>query len=209
MLVNSARPADFVAGVTNLNGNFSNYAADETSCQIQIEQAMLGAVLLSERRSSVWVFADSDGPNDLSYVQLFDVSQQYQLSLNLVGVGSSICTTPENNGQFPYYLRSLSQTTLGDIYMTDKLDQIMLFIVSMYKSAVSHRYYVPDCTSATSYYMPVDGWTQSLTLAVTGTDLYSVEVTFPDGQKGQNSDYELVAINDPETKLNQYVAGKK
>ena len=170
---------------------------------------MLGAALLSEKRSSVWIFADSDGPNDSSYIQLFDVAQEYQIVLNLVGVGSSICTAAENNGQFPYYLKSLTETTLGSVYMTDKLDQVMLFIVSMYKSAVSHRYYVPDCTKATSYYMPVDGWTQSLTLSVIGTDLYNVEVMFPDGAKGQNSDYELVSINDPELKLNQYVAGNE
>ncbi|KAF1747336.1 hypothetical protein GCK72_023798 [Caenorhabditis remanei] len=206
LLVKSNRPEDFVAGVVNLSANFSNYAADETSCQIQIEQAMLGAALLSEKRSSVWIFADSDGPNDSSYIQLFDVAQEYQIVLNLVGVGSSICTAAENNGQFPYYLKSLTETTLGSVYMTDKLDQVMLFIVSMYKSAVSHRYYVPDCTKATSYYMPVDGWTQSLTLSVIGSDLYNVEVMFPDGTKGQNSDYELVSINDPELKLNQYVA---
>ncbi|CAI2356606.1 unnamed protein product [Caenorhabditis sp. 36 PRJEB53466] len=206
LLVNSNKAYDFVQGVIDFNGNFTNYAADETSCQIQIEQAMLGAALLSERRSSVWVFADSDGPNDASYIQLYDTAQEYQISLNLVGVGSSICTSAENNGQFPYYLKSLTEITLGEIYMTDKLDQILLFIISLYKSAVSHRYYIPDCTQATSYYMPVDGWTQSLTLSVTGTDLYNVEVMFPDGTKGQNSDYELVAINDPELKLNQYVA---
>uniref|UniRef100_A0A8R1I1U1 Uncharacterized protein n=1 Tax=Caenorhabditis japonica TaxID=281687 RepID=A0A8R1I1U1_CAEJA len=205
-LVNSNRPADFVEAVLNLSANFSNYAADETTCQVQIEQAMLGATLLSERWSSVWVFADSDGPNDSSYVQLFDVAQEYQITLNLVGVGSSICSAPENKGQYPFYLRNLAETTSGEIYMTDKLDQILLFIISLYKSAVSHRYFIPDCTKPTSYYMPVDGWTQSLTLAVTGTDLYNVEVTFPDGTKGQNSDYELVAINDPELKLNQYVA---
>lgn len=209
LLVNSNKAFDFVQGVVDLNGNFTNYAADETSCQVQIEQAMLGAALLSERRSSVWVFTDSDGPNDINYIQLFDVAQQYQISLNLVGYGSSICTAPENNGQFPYYLKSLSETTLGEVYMTDKLDQILLFIISLYKSAVSHRYYISDCTKPTSYYMPVDGWTQSLTLAVTGTDLNNVEVVFPDGTKGQHSDYEMVAINDPETKLNQYVAGTK
>uniref|UniRef100_A0A1I7T995 EGF-like domain-containing protein n=1 Tax=Caenorhabditis tropicalis TaxID=1561998 RepID=A0A1I7T995_9PELO len=206
LLVKSNRPQDFVDGVVNLNGNFSTYSADETSCQVQIEQAMLGAALLSEKRSSVWVFTDSDGPNDSSYIQLFDTAQQYQIVLNLVGVGASICTAAENNGQFPYYLKSLTETTLGEVYMTDQLDQIMLFIISTYKSAVSHRYYAPDCSKGISYYMPVDGWTQSLTLSVTGTDLYNVQVTFPDGTLGQNSDYELVAINNPELKLNQYVA---
>ncbi|PIC16616.1 hypothetical protein B9Z55_023164 [Caenorhabditis nigoni] len=206
LLVNSDRPADFVAGINNLSANFSSYAGAEPNCDIQIEQAMYGAALISERRSSVWVFADSAGPSDLSYIQLYDTAMEYQLSINLVGVGSSICTTAENNGQFPYYLKSLTETTLGSVYMTTKLDQVMLFIVSMYKSSVSHRYYVPDCLNPVSYYMPVDGWTQSLTLSVIGTDLRSVQVTFPDGTLGQNSDYELVAINEVELKLNQYVA---
>ncbi|CAD6189014.1 unnamed protein product [Caenorhabditis auriculariae] len=204
--VYSDKPSDFVAGVQDLAANLSNYiVAQEPSCKVQIEAAMLGAALLSEKRSSVWVFADSDGPDDSSYIQLYDIAQQYQISLNLVGVGNSICTDPQNNGQFPTYLTSLATASYGNVYMTAQVDQILFFIVSMYKSGVSHRYVVDDCTQPVSYYMPVDGWTQSLTMAVTGPNLKSVTVQYPDGSPALNSDLEIVSINDPELKLNQYM----
>ncbi|CAI5455517.1 unnamed protein product [Caenorhabditis angaria] len=206
LLVNSDKPADFILGINTLVSTLDQYVVPSDSCQVQLEQAMLGAAYLSERRSSVWVFSDADGPNDVSYLQLYDIALEYNLQINLVGYGSTICTASGNNGFFPDYLQSLSRTTIGDVYMTTQLDQIMLFIVSLYKSAVSHRYYIPDCTKPTSYYMPVDGSTQSLTLAVTGSDLNSVSVVFPDGTKGEFSDFEMVAINEPEIKLNQYIA---
>ncbi|CAB3401138.1 unnamed protein product [Caenorhabditis bovis] len=206
LLAHSNRPAEFVSAMHDFYTNFDQYVYPSDSAQVQLEQAMLGAVMLSERRSSVWVFTDSDGPNDSSMLQLFDIAQEYQIQINLIGYGISITTDPSNNGHFPEYLLSLVDTTNGDVYMTTQLDQILLFIVSMYKSAVSHRYFVNDCSQGTTFYMPVDGWTQSLTLAVTGDDLNSVDITFPDGTVAKNSYYEINAINNPDLKLNQYVS---
>ncbi|KAK6036968.1 hypothetical protein COOONC_25527, partial [Cooperia oncophora] len=141
------------------------------------ESGLLLATYYSEPRSSVYLFADSDGPDTDSFITLYSHATEYQISLNLVGVGNTICTDPKNNGQFPDYLQSLSSMTSGFVYMTPQVDKMLPFISSFYKSGLASRVYFEDCSKGVSYYVPIDSSTESFTLAVGDAIITSVVVT--------------------------------
>ncbi|KIH60683.1 hypothetical protein ANCDUO_09056 [Ancylostoma duodenale] len=150
------------------------------NCSVVIEAGLLLATYYSQPQSGVYLFADSDGGDDDTFVTLFSHATEYQVSvssqltlpLNLIGVGNSICTTPANNGQFPAYLQSLSSMTSGFVYMTSQVSKVRLitvlfqmlpFIASTYKSGIASRAYFDDCRNAT-YYVPIDSSTEAFTL---------------------------------------------
>ncbi|ETN84473.1 lectin C-type domain protein [Necator americanus] len=207
LVYTGSNPNDFVSSVQNVAQNLNNWITpNPTNCSVAIEAGLLLATYYSEPRSSVYLFADSDGGDDETYVTLFSHATEYQISLNLIGVGNSICTTPDNNGQFPMYLQSLSAMTSGFVYMTTQVSQMLPFIVSTYKSGIASRVYYDDCTNAT-YYVPIDASTESFTIAVSAQNLSSVTVTLPDGTPGLHNLLSVPMIDDAELNIQQFIQG--
>ncbi|VDK54773.1 unnamed protein product [Cylicostephanus goldi] len=120
MVYTGSSPNDFVKSVQMVANNLNSYSSPNPNCSVAIEAGLLLATYASQPRSAVYLFADSDGGNDDTFVTLFSTATEYQITLNLIGVGNTICTAPENNGQFPLYLQSLSAMTSGFVYMTTK-----------------------------------------------------------------------------------------
>ncbi|KAK6766690.1 hypothetical protein RB195_026146 [Necator americanus] len=205
LVYTGSNPNDFVSSVQNVAQNLNNWITpNPTNCSVAIEAGLLLATYYSEPRSSVYLFADSDGGDDETYVTLFSHATEYQISLNLIGVGNSICTTPDNNGQFPMYLQSLSAMTSGFVYMTTQVSQMLPFIVSTYKSGIASRVYYDDCTNVT-YYVPIDASTESFTIAVSAQNLSSVTVTLPDGTPGLHNLLSVPMIDDAELNIQQFI----
>ncbi|XGW32425.1 hypothetical protein V3C99_017180 [Haemonchus contortus] len=207
MVYTGTNPNDFVASVKSVAANLSNYTTPgATNCSVAIESGLLLATYYSEPRSSVYLFSDSDGPDTDSFITLYSHATEYQISLNLIGVGNTICTTdPANNGQFPDYLQSLVSMTAGFVYMTSQVDKMLPFISSFYKSGMASRVYFDDCSKGVTYYVPIDSSTESFTLAVSGRNLTSVVVTLPDGTPGLNNILSVPLIDDPELNIQQFV----
>ncbi|KAK6047525.1 lectin C-type domain protein, partial [Cooperia oncophora] len=206
MVYTGDNPNDFVMNVKAVAANLNNYTTpDATNCSVAIESGLLLATYYSEPRSSVYLFADSDGPDTDSFITLYSHATEYQISLNLVGVGNTICTDPKNNGQFPDYLQSLSSMTSGFVYMTPQVDKMLPFISSFYKSGLASRVYFEDCSKGVSYYVPIDSSTESFTLAVGGRNLTSVVVTLPDGSPGLYNMLSVPLIDDPELNIQQFI----
>ncbi|EYC07094.1 hypothetical protein Y032_0072g685 [Ancylostoma ceylanicum] len=205
VLYTGSNPNDFVKSVQNVAQNFSNYIAPgAANCSVVIEAGLLLATYYSQPQSAVYLFADSDGGDDDTFLTLFSHATEYQVSLNLIGVGNSICTTPANNGQFPAYLQSLSSMTSGFVYMTTQVAKMLPFISSTYKSGIASRAYFDDCRNAT-YYVPIDSSTEAFTLAVSAQNLSSVTVTLPDGTPGLHNILSVPMIDDTELNIQQFI----
>ncbi|CAJ0609897.1 unnamed protein product [Cylicocyclus nassatus] len=205
MVYTGSNPNDFVKTVQMVANNLNTYSSpNPVNCSVAIEAGLLLATYASQPRSAVYLFADSDGGNDDTFVTLFSTATEYQITLNLIGVGNTICTAPENNGQFPLYLQSLSAMTSGFVYMTTKPALMLPFISSLYKSGIASSAYFDDCSNAT-YYVPIDSSTAAFTLAVSASNISSVTITLPDGSAGLNSILSVPLISDPELNIQQFI----
>lgn len=100
----------------------------------------------------------------------------------------------------------LAEFTNGNTFVTERVREVLYWLTSLYESGLVGLYWNADCSSTPlTYYLPIDGWTQSWNLRAHGTNV-NVSVWLPDGTTFVNNYYTYPIITDPTLALYQFIA---
>ncbi|CAI4225572.1 unnamed protein product [Auanema sp. JU1783] len=184
-LSTSERPQDFISAIAGVANNYSAYTINETSCLVQLEEAMFFGVLASTPGSDVYVFTDSDGVEDDSlFYQTYSNAINYRVSLNVIASGN-ICSKNTNNGDLSQNFKDLVYGTNGFVYYTSQIQQFLPYLNTQYRTQTVGKLGGSDCTAGFVGYFAVDSMTNSLSVSVTGGDIIDYTVETPTGRQIQ------------------------
>uniref|UniRef100_A0A1I7ZJD0 EGF-like domain-containing protein n=1 Tax=Steinernema glaseri TaxID=37863 RepID=A0A1I7ZJD0_9BILA len=205
----TADPKGFADSVKYVAANLAQQATPETSCTVRLEQGISMAVNKSLPSSYIFVFADSDDVSDggLDYIYALTAAIEQQTSVYLTTSQSTVCT---NNGTGPFGDRftEFIEYTAGDILYTTNAGKILDFIPALHNSGLAGAYEgdEDDCADpkGIDFFVPVDGWTQSLFLFAHG-DNVQMTVTLPSGAPADPTDYKNTIVAGSQTAITEFI----
>jgi hypothetical protein len=139
------------------------------------------------QNSYIYVFTDSDFSNDTTayYGALF-AAQDIKAAVNFVVTNYSLCGAPNPNQGPSDWMIYLVRDTAGMIYYTKNAGRLLQVIPTFHRSGLVAGGETMTCNNGITYAVPVDAWSQSFIVTVTG---HGAQITVTPPSTAQNVDY--------------------
>uniref|UniRef100_A0A0K0FG37 EGF-like domain-containing protein n=1 Tax=Strongyloides venezuelensis TaxID=75913 RepID=A0A0K0FG37_STRVS len=199
---------DFLTAFNNVS-QMPLLSDPKANCNGQLMEALSLAGLYNQKNQPLFfVFTDSDYLNSdfaqTSYNSILINLESLQSTINIVIPSTKICNNGDRTTALSADLTSLVEFTNGDVMFTVTPGDYLNYIPTIHQSGRFGAFSSLDCSiNPIIYYLPVDQWSQSFTIAAHGSNL-QISVSDAYGNDA-TANYLNQILTDSSNMINQYI----